>query len=657
MTPDTDIETRPYLLEQVDEAAVVQLYADGFTALPLNDKILIWHLYQAALAGRDIYYDQRHRMALEMRAVLEAVLRYPGGVDETALAEIRRYTKLFWINSGPYNNLTARKFVLQLDPDVFRAAVAAAALNGARLPGRAGETPAELVDRLAPMFFDPSVDPFVTSKAPQDGRDILESSANNLYSGVRMDDLEPIGDSAGFTERFGLNSRLVKRDDGSLEEQVYRLEWMYGHAIARICRHLADAMPYATPAMRRALEALVKFYRTGEEADRIAYDIAWVEDRDSPVDTINGFVEVYMDARGVKGAWEALVYYVNPIKTAGIRRLAAAAPWFEARMPWDPKWRRPDVRGVTATAIDVVVETGDSGPVTPVGINLPNDQAIREEHGSKSVSLSNVAEAYDKSTPSSFRKEFAWSEEEAGRAERWSSFASELTTNIHEVLGHGSGRVAGPATGHAETVQPHLALKELYSTLEEARADLVALYFVADPKMVELELVPTADHAEIVLAEYEAYARNALVQLRRVREGSTIEEDHMRNRQLIVHWLLANSGAIEIRRRDGKTYHVVVDVDAFRDGAARLLAEVQRIKSEGDYEAGRALIETYAVHFDPALRDEIVERVAKLNMPSYTGFVQPKLEPVRDTSGEIVDIAISYPLDLEAQMLEWSGRA
>jgi len=285
--------------------------------------------------------------------------------------------------------------------------------------------------------------------------------------------------------------------------------------------------------------------------------------------------------------------------------------------------------------------------VTPVGINLPNDQAIREVHGSKSVSLSNVAEAYDKSTPSSFRREFAWSDEEAARAEKWASLASELTTNIHEVLGHGSGRVAAG-------VQPHLALKELYSTLEEARADLVALYFVADPKMVELDLVPAADHPEIVLAEYEAYARNALVQLRRVREGTTIEEDHMRNRQLIVHWLLANTGAIEIRKRDGKTYHVVVDVAAFREGAGRLLSDVQRIKAEGDYEAGRQLIETYAVHFDPALRDEIVARVAKLNMPSYTGFVMPELRPVRTAAGEIVDVEISYPLDLENQMLAWS---
>ena len=645
MTTRTETNTRRYLLEQIDEAAVVQLYADGFASLPVSEKMLTWHLYQAALAGRDIYYDQRHALALEMRDLLEAVLRYPDAIDDEVLEEIRRYTKLFWINTGPYNNLTARKFVLKLDRAALRDAVRRAEHNGARLPRRRNETADGLVDRLAPMLLDVSVDPFVTSKAPGADLDILQSSANNLYVGVRMRDLD------GFTEKYGLNSRLVKQDDGRLVEEVYRVGGKYGAEIARIITHLEAALPYATAPMRKALEALMEFYRTGEEADRAAYDIAWVEDKASPVDTINGFVEVYMDARGVKGAWEALVFYVNPEKTAGIQRLAEAAAWFEERMPWDPKWRRPDVRGVTARAIDVVVESGDSGPVTPIGINLPNDQSIRETYGSKSVSLSNVSEAYDKSTPASFRREFAWSDDEAERAEKWASFASELTTNIHEVLGHGSGRVAEHLGG-----QPQLALKELYSTLEEARADLVALYFVADPKMVELDLVPASDHREIVLAEYEAYARNALVQLRRVREGSTIEEDHMRNRQLIVHWLLANTQAIEIRRRDGKTYHVVVDAEAFREGVGRLLAEVQRIKSEGDYEAGRQIVETYAVHFDPALRDEIVQRVARLNMPSYTGFVMPELTPVTGEDGRITDVEISYPLDLETQMLAWSAR-
>jgi dipeptidyl-peptidase-3 len=403
--------------------------------------------------------------------------------------------------------------------------------------------------------------------------------------------------------------------------------------------------------MANALSALIRFYETGEAADRVAYDIAWVQDRDSPVDTINGFVEVYMDARGTKGAWEALVYYVNPHKTKGIRKLAAEAQWFEDHMPWDARYRKEGVRGVSANAIDVVIETGDSGPVTPVGINLPNDQTIRERYGSKSVSLSNATEAYDKSTSPEFRREFAWSADEVERAEKWSSFASELTTNMHEVIGHGSGRIGDHLQGNPQGV-----LKEQYSALEESRADLVALYFLPDRRLIDLGLIDDADHADIVRAEFEGYARNALVQLRRVREGTQIEEDHMRNRQMIVGWLIDNSRAIDVRYRDGKTYYVVTDVAAFREGVGRLLADVQRIKSEGDYEAARALFETYGVHFDPKLRDEVVERVDRLQMPSYTGFVQPRLEAVRNGQGEIVDVQISYPLDLTAQMLEYSGR-
>ncbi len=638
------VDTRRYLLERVDEAAVVQLYADGFDALRLGDKILVYHLYQAALAGRDIYYDQRYAHNLEMRDVLEELLTHAGGIDAATLDEIRRYTKLFWINTGPYNNLTARKFVLKLSPDAFAASAQQAAASGARFPLRAGETLDGLLARLRPCFFDLECDPIVTSNTPGAGKDILQASANNLYAGVTMADLD------GFQERHPLNSRLVRRD-GQLVEEVYRVGGRYDAYIREIVQHLAAAIPYATDPMANALRALIRFYETGETDDRAAYDVAWVQDRDSPVDTINGFVEVYMDARGMKGAWEALVYYVNPHKTEGIRKLAAEAQWFEDRMPWADQYKKQGVRGVSANAIDVVIETGDSGPVTPVGINLPNDQTIRELYGSKSVSLSNATEAYDKSTSPEFRREFAWSAEEAERAEKWSSFASELTTNMHEVIGHGSGRIADHLKGNPQGV-----LKEQYSALEESRADLVALYFVPDHKLVELGLVDAADHADVVRAEYEGYARNALVQLRRVREGSQIEEDHMRNRQMIVGWLLANSRAIEIRRRDGKTYYAVVDAPAFREGAGRLLADVQRIKAEGDYEAAKALFETYGVHFDPALRDEIVERVDRLQMPSYTGFVQPRLEDVRDGQGAIVDVRISYPLDLTAQMLEYSGR-
>ena len=622
----------------------MQYYADGFASLTLDQKILAWHLAQAALAGRDIYYDQRYRHSLEMRAVLEEILTHPAGVDPPLLAEVRRYTKLFWLNSGPHNNITARKFVLACEPDAFRRAAHAAAAAGAIFPHRSGETLNALLDRLHGPFFDPAVDPMVTCKTPDDGRDILLASANNLYAGVTMTD---IGE---FEEQHGLNSRLVKRH-GKLVEEIYRLDGMYGDRIAWIVRHLQAALPHAVPATRRALEALIRFYETGAEADRVTYDVAWVEDKDAPIDTINGFVENYLDARGVKGAWEALVFYVDHAKTASLKALADAAAWFEVRMPWDPRWRRTDVVGVTARAIDVVIETGEAGPITAIGINLPNDQRIRERHGSKSVSLANINEAYDKAQLPAFRKEFCWSDEEIARAEKWGALASEVTTAIHEVLGHGSGRVADRLEG-----QPQLALKEQYSAIEEARADLVALYFIPETKIAEIGMVPAGHQDEIVLAEYEAYARNALTQLRRVREGTTIEEDHMRNRQMIVYWLMAHTGAIETRHRDGRTFYVMVDAGAFREGTGRLLGEVQRIKSEGDYEAAKALFETYGVHFEPALRDEIVARVDRLNLPSYTGFVQPRLTPVIDHSGQIADVEISYPEDLEQQMLEYSGK-
>jgi dipeptidyl-peptidase-3 len=635
---------RKYLLERVDDAAVVQLYADGFEKLPLREKTLIWHLYQASIAGRDIFYDQRYAHNLEMRTVLEGIITHPQGIEPETLAEIERYTKLFWINTGPYNNLTARKFVLKCTPDAFAAAAAAAHKAGARLPLRAGESLSAMLQRLKPLFFDPNVDPIVTNKTPGESKDILASSANNLYVGVTMKDL------AGVDEKYPLNSRLVKRD-GKIVEEVYRVGGKYDLQIREIVRHLEAAVPFATEPMAKALKALVRFYQTGETPDRVAYDVAWVQDKESPVDTINGFVEVYMDARGMKGSWEALVFYVDPVKTAEIRKLAADAQWFEDRMPWDPQYRKQGVVGITANAIDVVIETGDSGPITPVGINLPNDQVIREKYGSKSVSLSNVNEAYDRSTTAEFRREFAWTAEEAARAEKWSSLAGELTTNMHEVIGHASGKVSERLNGSPQTV-----LKEHYSALEESRADLVALYFLPNARLAELGLVDAKAHDDLVLAEYEGYTRNALVQLRRIREGTQIEEDHMRNRQMIVRWLMANSKAIDIREREGKTYFVMIDPKQFQEGVGRLLAEVQRIKAEGDYEAAAKLFETHGIHFDARLRDEVVARVDRLKMPSYTGFVQPRLDAIQSADGSISDVKITYPMDLTTQMLEYSGR-
>ena len=641
--PAAATDARPYLLERVDDAAVVQLYADGFEQLPLKEKTLLWHLYQAAIAGRDIYYDQRYAHSLDMRDTFEAILTHSAGLEVSTLGGIQKYAKLFWVNNGPYNNLTARKFVLEVSPEAFAAAAKSASTAGAVFPVRAGETLEQLLERLKPMFFDAEFEPAVTTKAPEKGGDILTASYNNLYVGVSLKDL------AGFNEKYPLNSRLVK-NNGKLVEEPYRVGGRYDAQIREIVQHLEAAAGFATEPMAKALRALSKSYQTGEASDRRDYDIAWVADNASPVDTINGFTEVYLDARGVKGSWESVVFFVNQAKTEGIKKLAADAQWFEDRMPWDAKYRKSGVKGITANAISVVVETGDSGPVTPIGINLPNDSSVREEFGSKSVSLSNVVEAYDKSSDPGLRNEFSWAPEEAARVEKWGSLASELVTNMHEVIGHASGKLEDRLQG-----KPELALKEYYSALEEGRADLVGLYFLADPKLVELGLVPAADHAEIVKTEYESYTRNALVQLRRVREGSTIEEDHMRNRQMVVRWIMANTKAIETRTRDNKTYYVMVDQAAFREGVGKLLAEVQRIKSEGDFAAGRKLFDDYGVNFEPKLRDEVVARVDGLKLSSYTGFVMPKLEAVTGAEGAVTDVKVSYPRDLMAQMLEFAA--
>ncbi len=637
-------DTRKYLLETVDDAAIVQYYADGFDKLPLREKTLVFHLYQAALAGRDIFIDQKHRNALEMRGVFEAILTHAQGIDAGTLQEIQRYAKLFWVNNGPYINLTARKFVMNVKPDAFADAARKAAQAGASFPVLNGETLDALLARLQPMFFDPEFEPIVTNKTPGPGKDILTSSANNLYAGgVSTADLK------GFTEKYALNSRLVK-SNGRLSEEVYRVGGRYSAQISEIVKHLEAAIPFASEPMANALRALIQWYRTGEDADRAKYDIAWVADKDSPVDTINGFIEVYLDPRGVKAQWEGLVFYVNQDKTAVIRKFADNAQWFEDHMPFDAKYRKPMVKGIVANAIDTVVEAGDSGPITPVGINLPNDQKVREQYGSKSVSLSNISEAYDKSTPGSMRGEFSWSPDESDRATKYGTLAGELHTDMHEVIGHASGQQAPGFKG-----SPQQSIKEYFSALEEGRADLVGLYFIGDPKLAELGIVPAADQEAIARTEYEGYTRNGLVQLRRVRQGSQIEDDHMRNRQMIVRWVMANTKAIEQRTRDGKTYLVMVDAPAFREGVGRLLAEVQRIKSEGDYAGARKLFDDYGIHFDPAQRDEVVKRVDALKLPAYTGFVQPKLTAVTAADGSITDVKISYPMDLTTQMLEYSG--
>jgi dipeptidyl-peptidase-3 len=640
---------RPVLLERVDDVAIAQLYADGFENLSASDQALCWQLTRAAIAGRDIFLQQKCAVGLEVRDVLEELLTHEQGIDAATLAELRRYADLFWVNNGIYNAITARKNLLHCTPEQLLSACKQAVPAGAELPAK----PEALVEALKPWLFDPAFEPMCTAKNPEGGLDIVQASACTFYErGVTLEELE------GFKEEHELNSNIVKGADGQLVEQVWRAgsaadgipPGLYAPELNRVIDCLQDALPFAPAPTRTALEKLMHFYRTGAVADREAYDIAWVADNASPVDTLNGFVEVYVDPRGKKGSWEGLVSYEDPKKAALIKGLADSAQWFEDHMPYDAAFRKPKVKGISARSIDVVCESGDSGPVTPVGINLPNDQRIREEYGSKSVSLGNVVTASDALSGSGVREEFCWDEEEMARNQKWSSITGEMLTNMHEVIGHASGQQDAAHQG-----DPATWIKENFSALEEARADLVGLYFMADPKLKEMGLLD--DPAEAARAYYESYTRNALLlQLRRVRVGDQLEEDHMRNRQMIAHWILTNSSAIEEHEREGKHFYVVTDAAAWREAAGRLLALVQQIKSTGDYEGAKQLFDDNGVHFDTALRDEVVARYDKLGVPSYTGFVQPRLSPVWGVDGALSDVTISYPQSLRAQMLEWSGR-
>ena len=640
---------RKYLLDRVDDVAIIQLYVDGFDQLPLQQKTLIYHLSRAAIAGRDIYIDQKYRYSLRLRSVLEGVLTHSEGVDEATLTAIRKYMKLFWVNNGPHSSLTAQKNLLECSRAELRSAIETAIENGAKMPAD-GEAFDKLLRQLFRVLFDPEFETHVTQKSPGDEVDILKASANNLYFNVTTEDLE------NFEERFPLNSKLIKTKDGKIFERVYRSgldayvpAGLYAKEISEVVRHIDAAIPFATPEMARALGALVHYYRTGKAEDWYQYNIAWVADKDSPVDTINGFIEVYMDARGMKGSWEAVVYFNDPIKMDMIRKFADSAQWFEDHMPYAKEFRKDNVKGISAKAIQVVMETGDSGPVTPIGINLPNDAVIRQRYGSKSVSLSNVMEAYEKAQTRSARAEFCYDDREVARADKWKSKALALEVNMHEVIGHASGQVN-------DGIDPAVSIKEYYSALEEGRADLVALYFIGHPKLIELGLVDNeADLKELQLAAYEAYTRNVMTQLRRIKTGTTIEEDHMRNRQMIVRWLAAKTDAIKVEIRDEKTYFRVADVNAWHRGVGDLLAEVQRIKSEGDRAAAQRLMEDFAININVELRDEVLARFADLDQPAYSGFVQPELTAEKDDEGNITDVTISYPMDIEKQMLQWSG--
>jgi dipeptidyl-peptidase-3 len=636
--------------ERFADVRVLRYRVPGFEALDARTKELLYYLYEAALCGRDIIYDQKYRYNLAVRRTLEQILRhYPGNRATDDFRALTEYLKRIWFANGMHHHYAHDKFEPGFSAKAFADFVRQ---TPAEFPVRPGQSVEELVAELTPVMFDPTVDAKLVSKGAD--RDVLTSSAVNFYSGVTQREVEDFyaeraaaGDATPVS--LGLNSRLEKVD-GAIVEDVQRVGGRYTHAIERMVQWLEKAAACAeNDAQRAALTKLIAFYRSGSLQDWDDYNIAWLRDTESHVDLIHGFIEVYNDPLGLRGSFESVVSFRDPEATRRIGAIAGAAQWFEDHMPFLERHRKRNVTGITGKVITVVIEAGDAAPTTPIGINLPNSDWIRRAHGSKSVSLANIVAAYN-AVRGGADREFSYDAAEIARNERHGELAAALHIDMHEVIGHGSGQIE-PGVGPL-----HETLKSYGSTLEEARADLVALYYAVDPKLVELKLMPSV---EVGHAAYDHYIRNALLQqLNRVEPGKDLEEDHMRNRQLIAAWAFehgARDNVIERRTRDGKTYFVVNDYAKLRALFGELLRELQRIKSTGDYAAIRALVERYGVKVDEELRAEVHARYAELDIPAYTGFLGPRLVPVR--KGEtIVDVRIEYPDDFAAQMLEYAER-
>jgi dipeptidyl-peptidase-3 len=637
-------------VERFADVRILRYRVPAFEALPRRLKELLYYLYEAALSGREIIYDQKYRYNLGVKRTLEQIVRhYPGDRDTDDFRALTLFLKRVWFANGIHHHYAHDKFEPGFSPAAFAAFVRQ---TPADFPLRDGQSLDDLVAELTRVLFDAAVDAKLVSKSAD--RDVLTSSAVNFYSGLTQREVEAYyaslaaaGDATPVS--FGLNSRLVKRD-GAIVEEVQKVGGRYTAAIERMVGWLEKAAAKAeNEAQRAALTKLIGFYRSGSLEDWDDYNIAWLRDTESHVDLIHGFIEVYHDPLGLRGTFESVVSFRDPEATRRIAAIAGAAQWFEDHMPFFERHKKPNVTGITGKVITVVIESGDAAPTTPIGINLPNSDWIRREHGSKSVSLANVVAAYN-AVRGGADREFSYDPTEIERNERCGELAATLHIDLHEVIGHGSGQLE-PGVGPL-----HETMKNYGSTLEEARADLVALYFAVDPKLVELGLMPSV---EVGYAAYDHYIRNALLQqLNRVEPGKDLEEDHMRNRQLIALWAYEqgrHDNVIEKRRRDGKTYFVTNDYAKLRALFGKLLRELQRIKSTGDYAAIRDLVERYAVRVDAELRAEVHERYAALDIPAYTGFVGPRLVPVRD-GNDIVDVRLEYPEDFSAQMLEYAER-
>lgn len=642
--------TFEYKVDRFADIEILRYPVPGFNSLSLQQKELIYYLSQAALEGRDILWDQNNRYNLTIRRVCEGVYEnYMGDKSSEEWRNFETYLKQIWMANGIHHHYSEDKIMPQFSQDFFVKLVKS--VDPGRMPFRDGMAADETLNEILPVMFDPAVMPKRMSQTP--GTDIVATSAVNFYEGVTQKEVEDFYNAMKVPNdntpvSYGLNSKVTKVD-GVMTEQVWKLGGMYDKAIERIIGWLEKAANVAeNDHQKQIIDELVSYYKTGNLKTFDDYSVKWVTDTVSRVDFINGFIETYTDPLGLKATWESMVNFKSIEASERTRIISENAQWFEDNSPIDDRFKKEEVKGVSAKVITAAILGGDTYPATPIGINLPNADWIRRDHGSKSVTIDNITFAYDKAAEGNgFKEEFMWSDAERGLTTKYGTLTDNLQTDLHECLGHGSGKLLpGVSTD---------VLHAYASPLEETRADLFALYYLADPKLVELGLLPDG---EAYKAEYYSYIMNgAMTQLTRIQPGKQIEQAHMRNRATISNWIIEQGKAdnvVELKERDGKTYVVVNDYDKLRAFFGQLLAEVQRIKSEGDFEAGKELIETYGVKVNPTLHAQVLSRYEALNIAPYKGFVNPVYKLVTDENGKITDVTISYDENYVDQQLRYS---
>ena len=645
---NSEFEGFCYSGERFADLQMLRYRLNGFESLSLRQKLYVYYLSKATLAGRDITTDQFGFYNLDIRKVLEAVyVNYQGNKECEEFIAMTIYLMRIWFSNGIYHHYGSEKFAPGFSPAFLLDAMKS--IEPSLLPLTEGETVEGLFDRLKFAIFDPSFQPKKVNKA--DGCDLVATSACNFYHDVSQKEVEDYYSALKATvdknpPSFGLNSRLVKQN-GELIEQVWKIDGMYGKAIETIVSYLRQAAEYAeNEQQQKIISLLISYYQTGDLRIFDEYSIEWLKEQDGRIDFINGFIEVYNDPLGLKASWEGIVEYKDLVATRRTRTISDNAQWFEDNSPVDPRFKKKTVKGVTANVVCAAMLGGDEYPSTAIGINLPNADWIRAEHGSKSVTIGNLTDAYNKAARvNGFDKDFVIDEPTRSIIDKYGNLCDDLHTDLHECLGHGSGQLL-------PGVDPD-ALKAYSNTIEEARADLFGLYYIADQKLVDLGLVPDS---EAYKSQYYTYMMNGLMtQLVRIKPGHQIEEAHMRNRALIARWALDNGdGAVELKKIDGKTYLIVNDYQKLRQAFAHLLAEVQRIKSEGDFLAARELVEAYGVKVDAELHSEILERYKTLNIAPYKGFLNPWLKIIYTDNGEVKDVIADYTETYEQQMLRYS---